>query len=102
MGSRPKLEFIFGCRSSISKYARDGAFVILSQRGCADIIGIEFMNGMDFIGHPKTYEEALTDYQRQIDKGWYPMDIADLCNTIIDNDEIDNDTILVPFQSRKT
>ena len=91
-----KLEYVFGCRSPSSKYARDGALVVTKVRGSSDItIGI-FENGMDFIGHPKTYDEAVAEYKKHIDKHWLPMDIDDLDNTAIDRDQIDEATLLAP------
>jgi hypothetical protein len=91
--SKGKLDFVFGCRSPTSKYARDGAFVVCKLRGTNDIIAAEFANGMDFIGHP-TYDEGMIVYHKYIAIGWRPMDIVDLDNTAIDKAQIDEATTL--------
>jgi hypothetical protein len=88
------LEYVFGCRSPSSKYARDGAIVVLKQRGDDTIVISEFLNGADYIGHP-TYEEALAVYHKHINiLGWRRMDVDDLDNTAIDRDQIDERTVL--------
>lgn len=96
-----KLDFVLGCRSPTSKYARDGVFIISRLRDSIDIIGAQFMNGMDFIGHPETCEEAIMTYMSFIESGWIPMIIDDLDKTAIDKEQIDNNTILEVSQMAK-
>lgn len=91
------LEYVFGCRSPTSKYARDGAFVVVKARGENRITGVFFDGGADFIGHPATYTEAVAKYKKYVDVlGWRPMDVDDLDNTAIDRKDIDEETVLVP------
>lgn len=99
--SKSKLEYVFGCRSIESKYSWDKSIVVLKARNSDNIISAFFENRMDFIGHPKTYEEALNKYLEYKNiKGWIPMDIDDLVNTAIDREQIDKDTILIPYENK--
>lgn len=92
-----KLDYVFGCRSPTSKYARDGALVVAKARGDNIITIGMFENGMDFIGHPATYAEAVAKYKEYTDvHGWRVMDIDDLVKTAIDRNDIDDDTVLKP------
>jgi hypothetical protein len=92
------LDYVFGCRSSSSKYARDGALVVCKIRGVPTITIAIFENGMDFIGHPATYADAVAKYKEYTNvHGWHPMDIDDLVKTAIDRCQIDEATMLVPL-----
>ena len=90
-----KFKFIFGCRSPTSKYARDGAFIIMQERESnARITGASFENGMGYIGYP-TYDEGIRQYKKHIDSGWKHMSVDDLDDTAIDKNQIDEQTLLV-------
>jgi hypothetical protein len=56
-----KLDYVFGCRSSTSKFAWDGALVVAKSRDSNIFTIAIFENGMDFTGHLSTYAEALAD-----------------------------------------
>lgn len=96
MCAQSKLDFVFGCRSPDSRFAWDGALVMVKVRGSNDIVASVFQNGMDYIGHPKTYEEALATYNEHLSRQWIPMDVADLVKTAIDMDQVDEHTLLLP------
>ena len=91
-----KFDYVFGCRSKDSKYARDGAIIVAKVRGSNDIIISMFKNGSDYIGHPKTYDEAVNVYNAHLAENWTPMSIDDLDNTAIDKNQIDEYTLLSP------
>lgn len=57
MGITNNVEYIFGCRNPSSAGKWDGAFVVCKSKNDQDIIAFE--NNADFIGHPKTYDEAI-------------------------------------------
>lgn len=88
-----KFDFIFGCRSPASKYARDGAFMVYKVRGCPEIRAAVFEDGMDFLA---TVPDAMEEYNKFASRGWRPMSVDDLVHTAIDHDQIDDTTILSP------
>jgi hypothetical protein len=57
---------------------------------------------MDFIGHPKTYNEAMKKYNSLIAKGWVPMDREDLEKVSGCGKDIVEDTITTPGVAHKS
>lgn len=93
---QPKIEYIFGCRDPKSEVNLwGGAFVICKSVG-GTITAAQFENNMDYIGHPKTYNDAMISYNIFIERGWLPMSKDDLEKTagVI----IDKDTVIIPFK----
>ncbi len=90
------VEYIFGCRNpssaGIGKW--DGAFVVCKSKNDQDITAALFENNADFIGHPKTYDEAIAKYEGLIAQGWKPMGIEDLEKTTGVGANIDDQTII--------
>lgn len=80
--SKDKVEWVLGCRDPKSKpFSWDKAFVVAKLANRDEITGALFQDGTDFIGHPKSYEDACNDYKVYINKGWKPMTIGDLKKT---------------------
>lgn len=92
---KPKIEYAFGCRDpTTQKNQWNRAFVVAKSKN-QNIIMCLFENGMDYIGHPLTYENALISYNNYINEGWKPMDIDDLEKTA--GITIDKDTKTDPY-----
>jgi len=77
------IEFAFGCRHKDSqKGSWDRAFVVVKEFGNPSITASYFDNGMDFIGHPKSVNQAIKDYNRYIEmKDWIRMNVTDIEKT---------------------
>jgi hypothetical protein len=75
-------EYLFGCRHPDSKpFSWDRAMVVAKLANSDTITAAVFENGMDYIGHPKTYDEAYKSYDTFIKEGWVPMTPEDLKKT---------------------
>lgn len=93
----PKMEFIYGCRSPIShKFEWNHAFVITKPKNNKMITMTLFENGMDYIGHTTSYNEAIISFNNYINDGWKLMDKEDLEKT--SGVKIDKDTKTDPYR----
>lgn len=73
------IEYAYGCRSPGSQaFSPDAVFLVVKNAVSSFITVAEFVNGTDYIGHPKTDEDAKSWYDSYIDRGWVRMMDDDL------------------------
>lgn len=96
---QPKIEYAFGCRDPKSQVNTwSGAFVICKTVDSNNITAAHFENNMDYIGHPKRYNDAIISYNMFIKRGWLPMSKEDLEKTA--GITIDRDTKIHPLKQQ--